>query len=169
MCSGPSRRAADGVFIGGCHLNECNYVTHGNYHTFAMVPASQEAPGAYRAGPGGRLECGSCPAAEANLFTESVNDFVKTIKELGPLGKSEGIDAETLKFRLDSVTKLIPYIRLVERERLRLPPMYREGRVLTSSSRARSLSACSRRLSPTSSLSRRSSPFCGRSRCPQPR
>ena len=28
---------ADGVFIGGCHLNECNYVTHGNYHALSMV------------------------------------------------------------------------------------------------------------------------------------
>lgn len=27
----------DGVFIGACHLNECNYITHGNYHTMNMV------------------------------------------------------------------------------------------------------------------------------------
>jgi len=27
----------DGVFIGGCRLNECNYVTHGNYHALNMV------------------------------------------------------------------------------------------------------------------------------------
>jgi len=25
-------RGMDGVFIGACHLNECNYITHGNYH-----------------------------------------------------------------------------------------------------------------------------------------
>jgi F420-non-reducing hydrogenase iron-sulfur subunit len=27
----------DGVFIGGCHLNECNYITHGNYDALHMV------------------------------------------------------------------------------------------------------------------------------------
>jgi F420-non-reducing hydrogenase iron-sulfur subunit len=26
---------ADGVFIGGCHLGECNYVTNGNYDALA--------------------------------------------------------------------------------------------------------------------------------------
>ena len=61
--------------------------------------------------------------AEADLFVESVNDFVKKVKELGPLGKGEGIDEDALKFRLEAVTKLIPYIRLVERERLRMPLM----------------------------------------------
>ena len=30
-------KGADGVFIGGCHLNECNYITHGNYHALNMV------------------------------------------------------------------------------------------------------------------------------------
>ena len=27
----------DGVFIGGCRLNECNYITHGNYDALNMV------------------------------------------------------------------------------------------------------------------------------------
>ncbi len=27
----------DGVFIGGCHLNECHYITDGNHHAFTMV------------------------------------------------------------------------------------------------------------------------------------
>jgi DNA-binding transcriptional ArsR family regulator len=31
------------------------------------------------------------------------------------------MDRKELKFKLDAVTKLIPYIRLVERERLRVP------------------------------------------------
>jgi Bacterial regulatory protein, arsR family. len=59
--------------------------------------------------------------AEASLFVESVNEFVKTVKEIGPLGKVEGIDKNALKAKLEAVTQLVPYIRLVERERLRLP------------------------------------------------
>ena len=27
----------DGVFIGGCRLGECNYVTHGNYHALNVA------------------------------------------------------------------------------------------------------------------------------------
>jgi F420-non-reducing hydrogenase iron-sulfur subunit len=42
------------------------------------------------------------------------------VKELGPLGKGEGLDENGLKFKLEAATKLIPYIKLVERERLRV-------------------------------------------------
>jgi F420-non-reducing hydrogenase iron-sulfur subunit len=64
--------------------------------------------------------------AEASLFVESVNDFVKKVKELGPLGKGEAIDGEGLKSKLATVTELIPYIRLVERERLRVTTLKSE-------------------------------------------
>ena len=57
----------------------------------------------------------------ANLFVEGVNGFVKKVKELGPLGRGEGLDEKELKLKLEAVTRLIPYIRLVERERLRIP------------------------------------------------
>ena len=30
-------KGVDGVFIGACRLNECNYVTQGNYHTLNTV------------------------------------------------------------------------------------------------------------------------------------
>ena len=30
-------KGMDGVFIGGCRLNECNYITHGNYDALNMV------------------------------------------------------------------------------------------------------------------------------------
>ncbi len=31
----------DGVFIGGCRLNECNYITHGNYDALSNVYISK--------------------------------------------------------------------------------------------------------------------------------
>ncbi len=43
------------------------------------------------------------------------------MKEFGPLGRGEGLDEKELKLKLEAVTRLIPYIRLVERERLRIP------------------------------------------------
>jgi coenzyme F420-reducing hydrogenase delta subunit len=118
-------RGADGVFIGACHLNECNYITHGNYHALTMVNICKKIMEHIGLKPE-RLRIQFMSGAEASLFVESVNDFVKKVKELGPLGKSEGIDEHGLKVKLEAVTKLIPYIRLVERERLRLPAMSEE-------------------------------------------
>jgi len=40
---------------------------------------------------------------------------------LGPIGEGEGIDVKTLKFKLEAARTLVPYLRLVERERLRAP------------------------------------------------
>jgi hypothetical protein len=59
--------------------------------------------------------------ADGNLLAEYTDDFSRQIKELGPLGKSEGMDANLVRFKLEAARKLVPYIRLVERERLRVP------------------------------------------------
>jgi F420-non-reducing hydrogenase iron-sulfur subunit len=113
-------KGADGVFIGGCHLNECNYITNGNYHALSMVNIAKKVLQQIGINPE-RLRMKFMSGSEANVFVESVNEFVKKIKDLGPLGKSEGIESAGLKFKLDAATKLIPYIRLLERERLRGP------------------------------------------------
>jgi coenzyme F420-reducing hydrogenase delta subunit len=118
-------RGADGVFIGACHLNECNYITHGNYHTLNMVLLLRKIMEHIGLNPE-RLRIAFMSGAEASLFVESVNSFVRKIKELGPLGKGEGIDEKRLKLKLQTVTEFIPYFRLVERERLRAPVMSEE-------------------------------------------
>jgi hypothetical protein len=59
--------------------------------------------------------------ADGNLLAEYSDDFARRIKELGPLGKSEGMDAKTVKFNLEAARQLVPYMRLVERERFRVP------------------------------------------------
>jgi DNA-binding transcriptional ArsR family regulator len=67
-----------------------------------------------------RLRIEQMSAGEGIRFAEFMNDFSRKIRELGPLGKGEGIDIDGLKFKLKAMTKLVPYIRLVERERLRV-------------------------------------------------
>ena len=67
-----------------------------------------------------RLRLEWVSASEGIRFAEVMNDVSKRIKELGPLGKGEGIDANGLKFKLEAVKNLLPYIKLVERERLRV-------------------------------------------------
>jgi F420-non-reducing hydrogenase iron-sulfur subunit len=107
----------DGVFIGGCRLNECNYVTHGNYHTLNMVLLFRKIMEHLGLNPE-RLKIEFMSGAEANLFVEAVNGFVKKVKELGPLGQGEGIDKKELKSKLADITKLIPYIKMVKNEKL---------------------------------------------------
>ncbi len=68
-----------------------------------------------------RLRIEFMSSGEGIILAEVMNDFSKKVKEIGPLGKSEGIDEKGLKFKLEAVRKLIPYIKLVERERLRVP------------------------------------------------
>ncbi len=107
----------DGVFIGGCRLNECNYVTHGNYHALNMVLLCRRIMEHIGLNPD-RLRVEFLSAGEGILFADVMNDFGKKVEELGPLGKGEGLDGDELKSRLETITKLIPYIKIVNRQKL---------------------------------------------------
>jgi len=110
----------DGVFIGGCRLNECNYITHGNYDALGNVYLCKKIMERIGLNPE-RLRIEFMSGADGILLAEVVNDFTRKVKELGPLGRGEGIDVKGLTSRLETVRKLVPYIRLVEREKLRVP------------------------------------------------
>ena len=107
----------DGVFIGGCRLNECNYITHGNYHALNTVLLCRKIMEHIGLNPE-RLRLEFMSSGEGILFTEVMNDFGKQVKALGPLGASEDIKGDELKSRIDAVQKLIPYIKIVKREKL---------------------------------------------------
>lgn len=115
----------DGVFIGGCKLNECNYVTQGNYDAFGAVLLCRKILGKLGLNPE-RLRINFMNASDGILLAESINDFSKKVTSLGPLGIGEGIEETTVKFRLEAVRRLVPYLKLVERERLRIPVRSRE-------------------------------------------
>jgi len=110
---------SDGVFIGGCHLNECHYITDGNHHAYSMVQICKRMLGLVGLNPE-RLRIEQVSAGEGIRFAEVMNDFSKKLRALGPIGAGEGVDEAGLKLKLKAMTKLIPYIRLVERERLRI-------------------------------------------------
>ena len=71
-------------------LNECNYITHGNYDALGNVHLCKKMLRAHRPEPGKVAASNSCPAADGILLAEVINDFTEKIKELGPLGKGEG-------------------------------------------------------------------------------
>jgi coenzyme F420-reducing hydrogenase delta subunit len=109
----------DGVFIGGCWLGECHYITEGNYNALSIMHLCRKLLDHIGVNPE-RLRLEWVSASEGIRFAEIMTDFTKKLKELGPLGKGEGIDEHELKFKLEAVTKLIPYIKLVQSERLRV-------------------------------------------------
>ena len=57
-------------------------------------------------------------SAEGIVFAEVMSGFGNKVKQLGPLGKGEGIDQNELKSKLAEITKLVPYIKLVKNEKL---------------------------------------------------
>jgi len=116
----------DAVFIGGCHLDDCHYVTHGNYDALAMVYLYKKLLEHIGLNPE-RLRIEWVSAGEGIRFANIMNEFVPKIEKLGPLGKGEGLDKHVLKFKLEAVRKLIPYIKLVQSERLRVPVQTEEA------------------------------------------
>jgi len=117
----------DGVFIGGCHLGECNYITNGNYHAQNMVLLAKKLLEHIGMNPE-RLRMDFMSGAESNLYADHVNAFVKRIKEIGPIGETEGIGREDLHARLAELNRLVPYFKVQKNEKLGTPLMNPEGR-----------------------------------------
>jgi len=108
---------ADGVFIGGCHPGECNYMVQGNHHTLSMVHLCRKIMEHIGINPQ-RLMIEWCDAGEGIRFGRLMDEFGSKMKNLGPLGKGEGIDEDELKSRLEEVRKLVPYIKMAKKEKL---------------------------------------------------
>jgi F420-non-reducing hydrogenase iron-sulfur subunit len=109
----------DGVFVGGCWPGECHYITDGNIHAWNMVKLCKKLLEHIGVNPQ-RLRMEWLSASEGIRFAEVMNDFGKQLRELGPLGKGEGVDKDELKSKLAAVTKLIPYIKLAKKDKLAL-------------------------------------------------
>jgi F420-non-reducing hydrogenase iron-sulfur subunit len=107
----------DGVFIGGCRLSECNYITQGNYDALNMVLLCRRIMEHIGLSPE-RLRIEFMSSADGVFFAEVMNEFGNKVKNLGPLGKAEGLDPTELKSNLEEIRKLVPYIKLVKNEKL---------------------------------------------------
>jgi coenzyme F420-reducing hydrogenase delta subunit/biotin operon repressor len=110
----------DGVFVGGCKLDECNYTTHGNYDAYSTVQIGKQIL-KHLGLNANRLRAEFMSSADSGIIVDTANEFAAQIREMGPLGAGEGLPAAVLRYRLEAARRLVPYIKLVERERLRLP------------------------------------------------
>ena len=102
----------DGVFIGGCRLGECNYITHGNYHALNMVALCRGIMKYIGLNPG-RLNIEFMSSGDGILLADYINKFTGEIKKLGPAEQIPEI-----KSRIEEVIRLIPYIKIKCREKL---------------------------------------------------
>ena len=83
----------DGMFVGGCHINDCHYNPEGNYDAMSMVSLCKKLLEHIGINPK-RLRLEWVSAGEGIRFANIMNEFSREIEHLGPLGKSEGLDAD---------------------------------------------------------------------------
>ena len=119
-------QGADGVIIGGCWPGECHYVTEGNYDALGNMHLCRKLLLMIGLSPD-RLKLEWIAASEGSRFAEVMNEFAERLRELGPLGRDGTIDAATVKFRIRALNRLVPYLKLVEREKLRVPTKTEEA------------------------------------------
>jgi F420-non-reducing hydrogenase iron-sulfur subunit len=104
-------RRVDGVMVLGCHPGDCHYTT-GNYYARNRVQVLQQTLELAEINPD-RLVLDWVSAGEGGRFAALVSDFTERVKDLGPLGLSEGLSGEELERRLATAQ------RVVESEKVR--------------------------------------------------
>ena len=119
-------KGADGVIIGGCWPGECHYVTEGNYDALGNMHLSKKLLQLIGLSPD-RLRLEWIAASEGSRFAEVMSEFADRLREMGPLGREEDIDRATVELRLRAADRLVPYLKLVEREKLRVPTKSEEA------------------------------------------
>jgi F420-non-reducing hydrogenase iron-sulfur subunit len=76
------QKGVDGVFVGGCHIGDCHYL-YGNYATSKRIKFLKELL-SFSGIEQERIKLKWVSSAEAPEFVEAINEFVKTLKEIGP-------------------------------------------------------------------------------------
>ena len=108
---------ADGVFIVGCRLNECNYTTQGNYDALNMVLLCKKIL-EYIGINSDRLRIEFMTSGDGIMFAEIMNEFGRQVKAAGPLGTGEETALDELRLELEKVIRLVPYIKLKNNQKL---------------------------------------------------
>jgi coenzyme F420-reducing hydrogenase delta subunit/biotin operon repressor len=120
------QKGADGVIIGGCWPGECHYVTEGNYDALGNMHLCRKLLRHIELNPE-RLRLEWISASEGSRFAEVMSDFAAKLRDLGPLGREAELDKAVVDFRLKALNQLVPYLKLVEREKLRVPTKSEEA------------------------------------------
>ena len=119
-------QGADGVIIGGCWPGECHYVTEGNYDALANMHLCKKLLQLIGLSPD-RLRIEWIAASEGSRFAEVMSEFAERLRDLGPLGREDEIDQGGVRLKLRALNRLVPFLKLVEREKLRVPTKSEEA------------------------------------------
>jgi heterodisulfide reductase subunit A len=111
-------RGADGVIVAGCWPGECHYVTEGNYDAFANVQLGKGLLERVGLQPE-RLRIEWVGASEGARYAEVMSDFARQVKALGPWRARAGEAPTAAERSVERLHALVPYIKLVQREKLR--------------------------------------------------
>jgi coenzyme F420-reducing hydrogenase delta subunit len=95
----------DGVMVLGCHPGDCHYAT-GNYYAHNRMKALTRLMELAGINPG-RLVLDWVSAGEGERFAVLVRDFTDRTQALGPLGFSEGLEAEEMQRRLTAANRVM--------------------------------------------------------------
>ena len=101
------KAGADGVLIGGCHLNDCHYI-NGNFYTvkrFNLLKKLVELAGM----DPGRVRLEWVSASEGEKFATVVKDFTEQVRQLGPTPVK---DDEGIRLRLQAAIDAAKSFRL---------------------------------------------------------
>ena len=101
------KAGADGVLVGGCHLNDCHYIT-GNFHTEKRVRLMKKLLEDAGFDPK-RLRLEWVSASEGEKFSKVVTEFTEQVKKLGPSNVKKN---ETLKAKVSAADAASETFRL---------------------------------------------------------
>ena len=93
-------QGADGVFVGGCHIGDCHYIS-GNEKAYRRVVKTKQMLEAVGIDPA-RFKLEWVSASEGKIFQKVITEFVQDLKKLGPSKlrqKTERMD-ETKKIEI---------------------------------------------------------------------
>lgn len=100
----------DGVMVVGCRFGECRY-ENGNYYAEKRMKRIGSFFGQIGISPE-RLFNDWLSSEEDEKLAGFITQFTKRLKELGPLGESEGLDPDELKLRLSALKEILSDERL---------------------------------------------------------
>ncbi len=133
---------ADGVIIGGCWPGECHYVTEGNYDALGNMHLCKKLlqhigvePGAAAARVDRRLRGHPLRRGHERLRRTAA-------RSSGRSARARASTTATWSSSSTPLNRLIPYLKLVEREKLRVPEQVGGG-LPRRSSRATRRTGCS--------------------------
>ena len=116
----------DGIFVGGCHLCDCHYVTNGNFNAFSMVQVCRRIMKHLGIFPE-RLRLEWVSAGEGIRFANFMNEYSDELVKLGPIGKAEDMEEDILAYKLEAFRKITPYVKLVLTQKLHVPVLTEEA------------------------------------------